>query len=91
MIRGCQRRIYHVKNPGGEIFEEAYFVLRRDYSGRGTLNASDGDLAKEALRIADQTCGVPASGGIREKVVPFVVGASAAVTAIGAAVFLFLR
>ena len=31
MIRGCERRIYHVKNPESDIFDEAYFVLRRGY------------------------------------------------------------
>lgn len=31
MIRGCERRIYHVKNPESEIFDEAYFILRRGY------------------------------------------------------------
>lgn len=30
MIKGCQKRMIHVKNTGCDLFDEAYFVLKKD-------------------------------------------------------------
>ena len=27
-VRGCEKRIYHVKNTESELFDEAYFILK---------------------------------------------------------------
>ena len=47
-MRGCERRIYHVKNAGSPLFEEAYLILRQ-----GALPSSPdpGSRADEAERI----------------------------------------
>ena len=49
-MRGCERRIYHVKNAQSPCFEEAYLVLRRAGSipDRGSASRT---LAEEAERI----------------------------------------
>ena len=28
MVKGCQRRVLHLKNPEGGLFEEAFFFLK---------------------------------------------------------------
>lgn len=56
MTRGCQKKIYYLKNPGGRYFEEAYLVLRPDIAEKsGKTNACD--LASEAERIVQEACG----------------------------------
>ena len=50
VVRGCERRIYHVKNTESEIFDEAYFVLKRQERGRAI---SPRELEREALRIVN--------------------------------------
>ncbi|MBQ3177373.1 MAG: hypothetical protein IJB52_06100 [Clostridia bacterium] len=47
MVRGCQKRIYYIKDPRSSLFAEAYFVLKnREGSAPG-----EGELAAEAQRI----------------------------------------
>lgn len=48
MIKGCQKRIIHIKNTNSPYFEEAYFVLRDGCDPMITEN----DMLKEALKIA---------------------------------------
>ena len=91
MIRGCQRRIYYVKNPGGDIFDEAYFVIRKDYAGRGTTLTGDAEIADEAKRIVEQaTEGGASAKGKRGKLTAFIAGAAVAL-AVFAAVLLIVR
>ena len=47
MLRGCSKRVIHIKNTGSAYFDEAYFVV----SARA--GASDGDMVREASRIVD--------------------------------------
>ena len=47
MIKGAQKRVVVVKVADSNIFEEAYFVLKR---GKGDTG---GDLAREAGRIIE--------------------------------------
>jgi hypothetical protein len=54
MIKGAQKRMIVVKTAESKVFEEAYFVLRRE---SGEWN---GDMASEANRIIE---GV----GVRDK------------------------
>jgi len=53
LIRGCEKRIYYMKNTGSSIFEEAYFVLKNNPSCADIKNNS---LAEEADRIISESC-----------------------------------
>ena len=50
-MRGCEKRIYHVKDAGSPLFEEAYFILRRPLKAKGGVPVRGGSLAEEAERI----------------------------------------
>ena len=50
MVKGCQRRVLHVKNPEGGLFEEAFFLLK-DAGTDGRIGASRADMVREANRI----------------------------------------
>lgn len=52
MIKGCQKRIIHITNTGSPYFEEAYFILRRP---ERDIRATEDDMVREALRIAEGT------------------------------------
>lgn len=54
VVRGCEKRIYHVKNPDSEIFDEAYLVLRRQEKGK---RMSPRDIENEAMRILNSAVG----------------------------------
>ena len=47
MLKGAQKRMIVVKTTESKIFEEAYFVMRREYSGM------EGDMVAEANRIIE--------------------------------------
>lgn len=47
MLRGAQKQMIVVKTTDSKVFEEAYFVLRRDRVERGT------DILSEANRIIE--------------------------------------
>lgn len=46
-MRGCERRIIMLKGTDSEIFDEAYFLLRKDFKNRD----SDTEMLTEAHRI----------------------------------------
>ena len=46
-MRGCERRIIMLKGTDSEIFDEAYFLLRRDF--KNGVQASE--IVSEAQRI----------------------------------------
>ena len=54
VVRGCEKRIYHVKNPDSEIFDEAYLILRRQEKGK---SMSPRDIENEAMRILNSAVG----------------------------------
>lgn len=59
MVKGCQRKIYHVKNTESKIFEEAYFVLKKRVSSEyepGVCYVSDREMAAEAERLVRELC-----------------------------------
>ena len=60
MIRGAQKKMIVVKTGDSRLFEEAYFVLRREYEGGG-------DMVAEANRLiegcGDRGRGVPRRTG----------------------------
>lgn len=47
MIRGAQKKMIVVKTAESEVFEEAYFVLRRESL------AKEADMVREASRIIE--------------------------------------
>ena len=49
MIKGCQKKMIHVKNTNSPYFEEAFFVVKNDVDPALCEN----DMRKEAQRIAD--------------------------------------
>ena len=87
MIRGCQKRIYYVKNPESNIFDEAYFILRRNIPE----NTADGesvteeDMKREAIRIVLQTEGEKEEIKKKslDKVIAFAAGAAVSSVIIG--------
>ena len=52
MLRGCQKRIYHIKKVNGTYFEEAYLILKNNAPESGVST----DLAAEAERIIQESC-----------------------------------
>ena len=75
VVRGCEKRIYHVKNPDSEIFDEAYLILRRQDRGK---RMSRGDIEKEAMRIlSSATSGevIPREKRDRRQLKAFLAGA----------------
>lgn len=46
MIKGCSRKVIVIKNPGSDLFEEAYFIVSPKVSER-----KHGDFLHEANRI----------------------------------------
>ncbi len=50
MLRGCQKKVYFMKNVGGAYFEEAYLILKKDFTETNGMLLNH-DLATEADRI----------------------------------------
>lgn len=50
MIKGCQKKIIYLKNTDSGIFDEAYFVLRRDGESD---RFGEADMVSEAKRIIE--------------------------------------
>ncbi len=48
-MRGCERKIIMLKGTGSEIFDEAYFLIRRDFKDEGSAT----EIVHEAQRIVD--------------------------------------
>ncbi len=46
MLKGCQRKVIVIKNPGSELFEEAYFIVKPLDKAR-----KESDFLAEANRI----------------------------------------
>ena len=51
MVKGCERRIIHLKNTGCEMFEEAYFILNDKLPREDKKSL---DMVKEANRIIEE-------------------------------------
>ena len=85
MIKGAQKRMRVVKTTDSPIFEEAYFVLRRESNG--------GDMVEEANRIIDNSGARDGSGRMRLSVtlisvLCFLFGGGVGSFAVGLAVLL---
>lgn len=51
MIKGCNKRVIVLKNPGSDIFEEAYFIVK----DRGARVDPRVNLIDEANRIIEES------------------------------------
>ncbi|MDD6266179.1 MAG: hypothetical protein PUB34_07770 [Clostridia bacterium] len=47
--KDCQRKIIIIRNIGGDVFEQAYFILKDK-----NADASESDIVKEANRIVSE-------------------------------------
>ncbi len=75
MIKGCQKKIIHLKNTGSPYFEEAYFILKDD----STHLLCENDMVKEALKIAESSCAKGGkNSGFFKNAIPALLGAAAA-------------
>ncbi len=52
MLRGAQKQMIVVRTHGNRVFEEAYFVIRRDAV---RTPADEGDMLREANRIIESS------------------------------------
>ena len=59
MVKGCQKKTIHIKDPGSKYYEEAYFVLK---PGVTESKVSDSDMINEAFRIAGESLFAADSG-----------------------------
>ena len=55
MLKGAQKRMIVIRTRGSRLFEEAYFVMRRDLPDADTRRS---DMLWEANRIIDRSLGV---------------------------------
>ncbi len=52
MLRGAQKQMIVVRTHGNRVFEEAYFVIRRDAA---RAEADESDMLREANRIIESS------------------------------------
>lgn len=62
MIKGCSRKVIVVKDPGSDLFEEAYFIVSPKESERGAS-----EFLLEANRIIQSKTTVSFDGNRRKK------------------------
>lgn len=86
MIRGCQKRIYYVKDTRSTLFTEAYFILK----GERTSVPGEAEMAEEARRIVENFAQpaksrffVSAGNCTGQKIGAFIVGAASSSAVIG--------
>lgn len=88
MLRGCQKRIYYMKNTGSKYFEEVYLILKNDApEGKKPFASCElsRDLASEADRIVRDACNYFAPPRTRYfgRGVAFALGAASSSALIG--------
>lgn len=91
MVRGCQKRIYYIKDPHSALFAEAYFVLKNNSNTLlSETSLSDRELAVEAERIVNDMerrdklpCPPPQYSPIGQRIGAFVIGAASSSAVIG--------
>ena len=84
MPKGCQKKIFYMKNPPGKYFEEAYLILKRDLPESEEKSRSH-DLASEASRIIRDACDYfsPPKTHFFNRGIAFVLGAACSSALIG--------
>ena len=85
-MRGSEKKIIYVKDTGSQIFEEAYFVIRRGLDSEDA-RPSENDMVREATRIVAQNGADYAYARrrrrLRTKILSFLAGAAAATSIFG--------
>ncbi len=79
MLKGCQKNVIMLRGTDSEIFEEAFFVLKRDAELDGKLR--ENDMITEAKRILEANAtGHPVKvvKNIRGAIICFSIGAVSA-------------
>lgn len=61
MVKGCERRIVHLKNTGSAVFEEAFFLMKEEKSEKPPTYAA---MVREATRIIEENITL---GGVYRK------------------------
>lgn len=86
MIRGCQKRIYYVRDTRSALFAEAYFILK----GEKDPVPGEAEMAAEARRIVENfempgryRSPLPHTGSAGQKIGAFIVGAASSSAVIG--------
>ena len=79
MIRGCQKRIYYVRDTRSSLFAEAYFILKNEK----VPSPGEDEMAAEARRIVEnfefpgrRRTHLPPTGCTGQKIGAFMVGAA---------------
>ena len=62
MIKGCQKRIIQIKDTKSKLFEEAYFVLKKE-----NVAVQGKDMVSEATRIIRQSAGQQQNRAVSKK------------------------
>lgn len=79
-MRGCEKRVIHIRNTDSRIFEEAYVVLKPGAAERCRVE-NEGDMIKEARRLVEESLNrVYPAGAKKQKrrfLLPFFIGVSA--------------
>ena len=70
-MRGCQRQIIMLKGTESQIFDEAYFLLRKDFEGK---SRDDDEIIREAQRIVDRNTTRHRRPLERSPLIPFLCG-----------------
>ena len=64
MVKGCERRVVHLKNTDSAMFEEAFFLLKDE---KNEKPPSHGMMVREANRIIEKNI---TRGGVHEEPTP---------------------
>ncbi|MBE6687764.1 MAG: hypothetical protein E7588_00635 [Ruminococcaceae bacterium] len=51
MIKGCTKRVIVIKNPEGNYFDEAYFIVKERFNEQKQSASSETKMIDEANRI----------------------------------------
>lgn len=82
MVKGCQRRVFHLKNPESGLFEEAFFLLKSPEPA--TQNGAR-EIVAEANRILLGFRGSDRDNRRRGKRTAFLLGALTGAAIVAAA------
>lgn len=79
MVKGCERRVVHLKNTDSAMFEEAFFLLKDEKSEKPPSHTA---MVREANRIIELNITrrsayeepAPFVSSLRQTVISFVLG-----------------
>lgn len=78
-MRGCEKRVIHIRNTDSRIFEEAYVVLKPGAAERCSIE-NETDMIKEARRLVEESLSRVYPSGTKKRknrfLLPFFIGIS---------------